>query len=271
MICIEKANDINKIYDEMNRIHRNADSYETNFYAGKERMEKWIQWGQLEVAYYKQGLVLLRSSKFSKQIYYFAVNDVYLQEMLFQLTNIEHRLNVDFLGKQDEKRAVFRASGFERHIVLHRMVRICMDGIDSSLNYGEYAIKDDAEGIYRILEQTMDLMSDQVPEVCEIEEYINRKMAIVVRDEQTKEIISCILWSRKGYGMGWNYWALNPKYRGTMMSMRLLEAYLELNGAARRTTLFVRDKNPASLIYKRIGFQSDGLNDYVYCYRKGEA
>lgn len=270
MACIEKVDNVNKIYDEINRIHASADSYETNFYAGKERMEQWVQWGQLECARFERGLALLRSSKFSKQVYYFTVDDAGIQDMLLQLAKTEARLNVDFLGKVDEKRDVFRSAGFLPHIVLHRMTRICMDGIDGSMDFGEYAAIDDAKEICEILEQTMDVMSDQVPGVREIEGYINRKMAIVVKDDKTKEIISCILWTRKGAGMEWNYWALNPKYKGTTAGIRLLEAYLNRNGAVRRSTLFVRDRNPASAIYQRIGFQYDGLNDYVYCYRKEE-
>lgn len=268
MLCIRKVDDINKIYDEINRIHVGSGSYETNFYAGKERIERWMQWGQLETVCFGRGLALLRSSKFSKQVYYFASDDACLHDMLIQLAENENRLNIDFLGKWDEKRDVFQSAGFMPHIVLHRMARVCTGGVDVPMGYGCYAEKDDAGEICSILEQTMDLMSDQVPEICEIEDYISRRMAVVVKDDRAKEIISCILWTRKGLGMELNYWARKPKYKGTTDSRRLLEAYLSMNGAVRRSTLFVRDRNPAGFIYQRAGFQYDGLNDYVYCYRK---
>lgn len=270
MVCVGKVTDINKIYDEINRIHSGPGSCETNFYAGRERMEQWAQWGQLESVCFENGLLLLRSGRHSKQIYYFAADDACLKDMLLQLTKIENRLNIDLLGMQDEKGEVFRTAGFAPYTVLHRMTRICMDGNDGTPEYGAYAGKEDAAKILEILEQSMDLMSDQVPEVCEIEEYINRRMALVARDDKTDEIISCILWTRKGRGMEWNYWAKNPEYKGTAAGIRLLESWLNRNGSVRRTTLFVRERNPASLIYQRIGFQYDGLNDYVYCYRKEE-
>lgn len=270
MTVIEKAVNVDSIYAEIERIHRSAAVYETNFYAGKESIEKWISWNQLEAVRTDHVLLLLRKSKFSRQIYYFTDDAACLKGVLAELTDMVDKLNIDFLGKEDARKEIFEAAGFCYYITLRRMNRFQMDGEDQTLDYGEYAVREDVGQICGILEKTMDLKSDQVPGIQEIEDYISRREAIVVRKEGTQDIISCILWTRKGRGMAWNYWALNPDYKGTTYSIYLLDAYLRLNGAVRRTTLFVRDGNPARAIYERIGFQHDGLNDYVYCYRKKE-
>ncbi|MBQ8667561.1 MAG: GNAT family N-acetyltransferase [Lachnospiraceae bacterium] len=180
-------------------------------------------------------------------------------------------LNVDYLGHNDDMKEVYEASGFEYHIALSRMTRFCNDGTDGELEYGEYAKNEDAEEIRDILEQSMDIMADQVPGVSEIKDYIVEKKVIVIRDEENGSIISCILWTRLGKGMEWKYWALNPAYKGTMHSINLLDDFLRVNGGVKRSTLFVRDRNPASAIYQKIGFRYDGLKDYVYCFRRERA
>ena len=271
MMVIEKGASVVSIYADIERIHRNAIVYETNFYAGKESIERWISWDQLEVVRTSHVILLLRKSKFSKQVYYFTDDLERLNEALVELTSLEKYLNIDYLGKDNSRKEIFERAGFYHYITLHRMNRFQMDGEDQALGYGEFAVKEDAGQICDILEKVMDLKSDQVPGIQEIEDYIDRKEAIVLREEGTQDIICCILWTRKGKRMEWNYWALNPNYKGTLYSIHLLDAYLMLNGSVKRTTLFVRDRNPARSIYEWYGFQYDGLNDYVYCYRgKGD-
>ena len=272
-VIVKKAQRIEEIYRLIDEIRKgmgtetSAETFETNFYAKKDSVAKWIEWNQLEYAVTDRVLFLLRSSKFYKQLYYFAYNRENLKLALKELIKTEDKLNIDYLAKEDTMKDLFEDVGFKFHITLHRMARIVKGGEDEGLSYGEYAVLSDAAEIQNILEQTMDLDSDQVPGLLEIEDYINRNMAIVIRDKACKDIISCSLWTRKGKGMIWNYWALNPKYNGTTYSIDLLDAYLRLNGSVVRSTLFVRDRNPASLIYKKIGFQYDGLKDFVYCYR----
>ena len=268
MIFMEKVVSVDPLYADMERIHRSADFYETNFYAGRESIEKWIAWNQLEVVQTEHVLLLLRKSKFSRQVYYFTNDLECLEQVLTEMTGLTDRLNIDFLGKEDPHRELFEKAGFRHYITLRRMDRLQMGGEDKPLEYGEYAVPEDAGQICDILEMTMDLSSDQVPEIREVKDYIDRHEAIVVREEGTQQIISLILWTRKGRGMAWNYWALDPKYKGSIHSLCLLAAYLDLNGSVRRTALFVRDGNPARAVYERFGFQYNGVNDYVYCYRK---
>ena len=267
------ATDVTAIYNYINSIHDKASAYETNFYAGKEALEHWINWKQVNYVLLDNSLFLLRKNKFSSQVYYFAYDRSALAAGLKTFTAPKSLSNekdtslvVDYLGNNDDLKTTFEEVGFQYHISLNRMTRINKNGFDADLEYGEYATLSDAETICNILEHSMDLISDQVPEPCEIENYIAKKQAIVIRDG--KDIISCILWVRRGLGMEWKYWALNPKYKGTTHSINLLYDYLKLNGSVVRTTLFVRDRNPASAIYQRIGFKYDGLKDFVY--RKGE-
>ena len=259
---------VEEVYAWIDNVRQNSDSYVTNFYAGQGSINKWIEWKQLEYFNTEHVFLLLRSSKFSKQLYYFADSIENVGNALLLLTTIEDQLNLDFLGEEDSVHNMLENIGFHHYITLHRMTKLDKTGCDEPLSYGEYAAFEDAHKIQELLEQTMDLNSDQVPCTSEIEDYIKRNAAIVTK--KGLDIIACVMWTRQGKRMEWNYWALNPKYKGTTYSLDLLEAYLRLNGSVVRTTLFVRDRNPASAIYGRIGFKYDGLKDFVYCYRRGQ-
>ncbi len=254
------------VLEEIERIHRNADAYTNNFYAGREGAERWIAWNELKCCRFEHAFFVIRENKFTNYLYYFAENDECLSEALKEAAELPElgRISIDFLGKEDHKKNVFEKAGFDHYITLHRMTRLQMDGQDEPLSYGEFAKPEDAGSICSILEQTMDPKCDRVPCAAEIQEYISAGRAIVVRDEQRGDAVVCILWSRKGYSMEWNYWATAPNRGVTLQSLQLVETFLSLNGAVRRTQLFVRDKNPAASVYLRAGFNYDGLNDYVY-------
>lgn len=256
------------IFDHINFIHKNAKVYMTNFYTWKESIEKWITWGQLEIALSEKAFFLLRRGKFYTQVYYFADGTESVISGLRELTTIKDALNVEFLGKVDTMRESFEQARLKYYISFDKMTKISQFGEDSAMSYGEFAKRDDAGKICDILVDSMDSEADQIPEMCEIIDYIEKQNAIVLRSEDGRDIISCILWTRMGRGMIWKYWALNPSYKGTVYSMKLLDDFLNLNGSVNRSTLFVRIGNPAVIIYKKIGFNYDGVKNYVYCYRK---
>ena len=268
MINIRKVKSVDELYDHINQIHEVSSAYVTNFYAGKDSLQSWIEWKEADYLLTEKALFLLRNSKFSTQVYYFSDGNEEVLTGLKQLTEERDSLNVDYLGHGDDMKEVYEAAGFKYYIALSRMTRFCKEGEDGRLEYGEYAKSDDAEEICDILEKSMDIMADQVPSVYEIKEYINQSRAIILRNKDNNDIISCILWTRLGKGMEWKYWALNPNYKGTIYSINLLDDYLRINGAVKRATLFVRDGNPASTMYQKIGFKYDGLKDYVYCFRR---
>lgn len=271
MSCVQKVQSAECVYQEINRIRSKSTSFESNFYVGRDGLEKWIQWNQLECFVADDVFLLLRRNDYYKEVYYFADGEPALQIGLQKLTFIEDRLNIDYLGKEDAKQDTFLKAGFNYKISLNRFSRIQNNcGTDSAIPYGEYASERDLQSISAILNLTMDKDVDQIPQQCEILDYIRRKMAIVARDDKTGNVAALILWTRVGKRMEFNYWALNPDYKGTLYALDLLNSFYIINGAVNRSTLFIRDNNIVSeRIHTSTGYKRDDIVDYVYCYRKG--
>lgn len=271
MRCVQKVQSAESAYQEINHVRSKASSFETNFYAGRECVEKWIQWNQLESYATDNAFLLLRRNDYYTEVYFFADGDAALQEALRELTIFENRLNIDYLGTENAKADVFLKAGFNYKMSLNRFTRIQNgDGEDSTIPYGEYAREADVQSIESILNLTMDKDVDQIPQLCEIMDYIRRKMAIVAKDEKTGDVAAVILWTRVGKRMEFNYWALNPNYKGSLYALDLLNSFYVINGAVKRSTLFIRDNNIVSeKIHTSTGYKRDGIVDYVYCYRKG--
>lgn len=271
MSCVQKVQSAEHVYQEINRIRSKSLRFESNFYVGRESLEKWIQWDQLESFATNDVFLLLRRNDYYKEVYYFADGEAALQAALQKLTSLENRLNIDYVGKENAKQEVFLNAGFIYKMSLNRYSKIQSDeGVDAPIPYGEYASESDLQSIVSVLNLTMDKDVDQIPQQCEILDYIRRKMAIVARDDKTGNVAALILWTRVGKRMEFNYWALNPDYKGTLYALDLLNSLYIINGAVKRSTLFVRDNNIVpEIIHTSTGYKRDGVVDYVYCYRKG--
>ncbi len=273
MSCVRKVQCAESVYQEINRIRSKSTHFDSNFYVGREGLEKWIQWDQLENFVTGDVFLLLRRNDYYKEVYYFADGNAALQTALQKLTSFEDRLNIDYVGKENAKQEVFLKAGFCYKMSLNRFSKIQdEDGVDAPIPYGEYASESDLQSIASVLNLTMDKDVDQIPQQCEILDYIHRKMAIVAKDDKTGNVAALILWTRVGKRMEFNYWALHPDYKGTLYALDLLNSFYIINGAVKRSTLFVRDNNIVpEIIHTSTGYKRDGVVDYVYCYRKKES
>lgn len=254
------------VYEELDRARR-AGQVTTNFYPTPEKVQRWIDGGELFSQTAANVLFLLRRDRDFLHLSYLASRPADLAGALDELGSSE-TLTVDVLGKEHQVReiaALFEAAGFRGYCALHRMT-LTNDG--TSLPPADedpevvFADAGDATALAGMLEAALDRYAEQIPDADEMQRVAAERKVLVIRSGGA--LAGLLFFELTGQSSLLRHWLVDGAHRGQRVGARLMRRYFAECKAARRFALWVISDNDNAIDrYTHYGYQRDGLIDQV--------
>lgn len=190
-------------------------------------------------------------------------------DMPVVLEFLDKKNNIDKLQAIIEKKQFIRTKG------LQRMYCTNMNCGEAQLMEEGYSIqvaqKENGKEIYDILYKIFDIRVSRLPDMGQILKDIEERHVFVVKEQ--KRIAGVAYFQRQGAKVEYLYQlALLEQYRGKNLVYLLLNYAVKKLGEDKQYSVWVETDNVKGIhVYQKIGFQEDGLKEYVFQYiEKGE-
>ena len=136
---------------------------------------------------------------------------------------------------------------------------------DDSWKMDPNAVIGTSEDIAQIniaLKDNFDPLSEQLPSVDELRDYIERKQVLVIKDGSN--LCGFIIFEVTGMTWYLRYWFTSSEYRNQGIGAKLLKSSLFMAKDTKRQILWViSDNENAIKRYEHYGFKRELMNDYV--------
>jgi ribosomal protein S18 acetylase RimI-like enzyme len=255
------------VYEQMAEAKR-AGSVTTNFYPTAEKLQRWIDGGDLYSLTAANVLFILRRDRDFWHLYYLASHTADLVAALRELVGSPREtMTVDVLGKQDLVQAtseMFATVGFRPHCTLHRMTKTVAGEAPAPAADPEVVWADSADGpaLAAMLEAMLDRHAEQIPDAGEMSRAAGEKKILVIRAGGA--IAGQLFFEATGQSSILRHWVVDAAYRDRRVGARLMHRYFAECKDVRRFTLWVISDNDNAIDrYKHYGYQQDGLIDQV--------
>lgn len=246
----------------------------TNFFWDERKHPYWMENRSL---FFRKAdrcyLLLHRNGQFSN-LFYIATDMGAVAEALGQ-TTLETDSVIDIVSKQEgqEETEVLRGAGFRPYRQLFRMSHIGQLADDSweepeGVTFGEDA---DVQQVYDTLQTGFDPLSEQLPSMQEVRDFVQRRQLLVVREGES--LCGFLIFELSGQTSWYlRYWYTVPEYRNRKVGARLLKAALLKGKDTRRQQLWVvSDNENAIRRYEHYGFKREPITNHVMIkYRQDE-
>jgi len=257
------------VLELIQEVKKDAEAYYTNFYSMQEKVQTWIDHGELSAGRVGASVLLLRKDRGFSHLYFGARNVAALEQSLRSWsTTSREAIVVDLLGREPElfkSLESWESCGFKRYTQLNRMTRTAHsqvpmhNGSDSRIAFAEPA---DCEALLKLLGASFDPFSEQLPTVYEIEAAVNSRQILVARHQGT--IAGMLFFETQGLSSTLRYWLVAHPFRAHGFGSALLRAYLGSQQKVSRYLLWVIAHNKSAIEkYTHYGYAPDGLIDYV--------
>ena len=168
-------------------------------------------------------------------------------------------------GEGEEERKRLQSVGFlpYRHLFRMSHVGLLADDTWEQSQEVEYGVEEDINALNNALRDNFDPLSEQLPSVKELSDYIKRKQVLVIKDGS----ILCGFIIFELIGMTWylRYWFTSSLYRNKGIGAKLLKSSLFQAKSTKRQILWViSDNENAIKRYEHYGFKREMMNDYVF-------
>ena len=162
----------------------------------------------------------------------------------------------------DDITCCFREAQFNRYITLTRMSRLNKPA-ESITNSEWFAELNDVHAVDEIINENMDPLCEQIPDIEEIANAVQNHQILVARHQS--DVAAILYFERTGISTILRFWATRKKYHGLGFGGKVYERYLAVNADAKRWLLWVRDDNlKVKQIYQNYGMNFENLQDSVY-------
>ncbi|MDD6924465.1 MAG: hypothetical protein PUI81_10255, partial [Veillonellaceae bacterium] len=241
----------------------------TDFYIAGDRLENWIQKGEIRMCTIGKTAFILRERPAFWQTYFVSPDKASLAaDLKAFLSDSDEKLAIFTLGNVDELHETIENAGMRFYTGLDRVSKFVKEvGTPRFADNAELAISGDGVEIQQIMFDTLDPYSDQIPDIDEIEKMITNQSVIVIRNQINSEIEAVYCWTRQGIANKDNYLMSREKYRKQFVGIKIMDAYFAYAADVKRHTGWIRDNNIASkLVNDRFGFKADGFRQEVFVY-----
>ena len=261
LINISSVDDIYSIIDS---IKQKADSWCTNFCINKVKLMQLAGRKQLSMISSKNSCLIFWKRSRDYQVYYFSI-DLDDLKMLLQITqkNIKNSLVINLLNNNNMDEYLLNC-GFKKYCTLHRMVKFNREIIPLPSIENYQLMQSDAEYIYKIMAENLDIVSDQLPDIDEIKEAISVGEIIGVRSDITGKVASLIWFSVIGKTLELKYWLTAQSERGNKYGREIYSVFDKYSKGFKRIFLFCHENVWAAKFYERNNFKVDKVCDDVY-------
>lgn len=239
--------------------------YVTNFYWDDQKHPYWVENGSLLYQKFEGCYLLQHNNGGFTNLFYIACNMDAVTNAI-QHASLENDGVIDVVIKQEGKGEVeaLKAIGFEAYKYLYRMSHVGrMVGNDWFQDSRvKYAVKEDAPLVQDIFLRDFDPIAEQLPSIKEIEDFVDRKQLLVIKDED--KICGFLIYELTGVTWYLRYWYTSPEYRNKGIGAGLLRTSLLYGIESKRQILWVISENENAIKrYEHYGFQKELVNDYV--------
>jgi len=125
-----------------------------------------------------------------------------------------------------------------------------------------FGTSEDIDQMNVALKKNFDPLSEQLPSVDELRDYVERKQVLVIKDDLN--LCGFIIFEVTGMTWYLRYWFTSPVYRNQGIGAKLLKSSLSLAKETKRQMLWViSDNDNAIKRYEHYGFNRELMNDYV--------
>lgn len=262
--------DVVRSWDEYERtvgsVRRVSGTYTTNMYALKSQVEQWCASGSLGLIMVDRAALLLRTDRDFVRVYHVAEDLPALAAALQALPAGTYVADIVGKGSALEDTCdSYVAQGFKTHKFLQRM---CRGKVDAPISHASLvASPGDARLTHAFLERLLDPLTEQIPEIAELEREAKAGHLLLVRRGDT--IVGMLLYDLRGATGHLRFWHVDDTARGEGVGRQLMAGFLERCATAQRLLLWVLGDNERSIaIYRHYGFVADGLLDRIMIQHK---
>ena len=177
------------------------------------------------------------------------------------LKEIDIPISLEFVTKEKKEVPNFKKFGFEFYKVFSRYSVLSENRISPKVKNVKLllASKEDSLEIYNLGKDIFDPLSDFIPSIIEIENFIDSEELFVIK---SKDILGFVIYKKMPYGYDFRLSCVTPKYRAGLIGYNFV-ASLPIDG--KKCTCWIDDANfPAIRLNESIGFKKDGLKNYIF-------
>ncbi len=239
--------------------------YMTNFYWDDQKHPYWVEDGSLLYQKSEGCYLLMHQTGSFSNLFYIACNMESVTNAIQQVS-FEGDIVIDVVIKKDGKGELdaLKGIGFETYKHLYRMRRVGrIVGNDWFQDPRvKLAEKEDAPLVRDIFLRDFDPITEQLPSVKEIEDFVSRRQLLLIKDDD--KICGFLIYELTGVTWYLRYWYTSPEYRDKGIGAGLLKTSLVQGIESKRQILWViSDNENAIKRYEHYGFQKELVNDYV--------
>lgn len=259
-----------EVYELIDRVKLNSHRVITNFFVTELRLNSWIAKGELFSYAQCDNLWLFRRDRDFFHLHYVSPGIDILRSGVEKLvTRFGATIfSVDVLGRENEIMPIvniFRENHFCDHLYLNRMKKIVKERRPPEVSRcpeAEFAGQDDADAVMCLLETSFDKFAEQLPDIKEIREAIDKKTILIVRKDGV--IAGMLYFEMTGLTSVLRYWFVDQRYRELKIGSKLMWHYFDICNQATCFILWViTDNENAIKRYIHYGYNMDYLMDQI--------
>lgn len=266
---MQPVDTVHQVFAAIQRVKSNAPAYCTNFFPGPQKLQGWIEHGELFCEPQPEAAFFFRRDHDFWRIYFCAASREALERELTGLPDANTKpLVMDVIEPETAVESllpVLETTGFRLHSRLCRLARQGSPGPGLSASGDPqpvYAGNEDVQAVADLLDDSFDYYAEQLPAIHEIEAAINHRQILVMKQLQT--LAGLLFFETQGVASTIRYWTVAEEFRARRYGSALMRAYLAAHAAVRRFNLWVKaDNQPAILRYQHYGYAPDKLVDWV--------
>ncbi len=268
---MQPAVSIREVGEAVNRARTGASEYCTNFFPSPQKLQGWIDHGELLCDERAGVPFFLRKDRGFWHLYFCAANPATLQRAIAALPILgTDHIVLDLVGTEAELAgliALFEASGWRIHNRLFRMARTASVAASSAPSTPDprvvVADRADVPAILDLLLRSFDCRAEQIPMFYEVEAAAAAGQIWVARRAGGRA--GLLFFETRGFSSLLRYWLVAPEFRTQRLGSALMHRYLAEHPAVRRFLLWVVASNPEAIVkYEHFGFAREGMVDYVF-------
>lgn len=264
-----------ELNESINRIKLDNPRTITNFFVSEQRLNDWIANKELYVCAQGDTLWILRGDRGFFHLHYVTPSVEVLQSRVPAFVTIypDETFALDVIGRESDINPIvdiFRINNFQDYLYLNRMKKIVKErhvSEESKCPEAEFAGTGDIMAVMTLLEASFDKYAEQLPNIKEIEEAIQKNTILIVRKDGA--IAGMLYFELTGVTSVLRYWFVDPRYRELKIGSKLMWHYFDICNKASCFMLWVIiDNENAIKRYIHYGYAKDYLMDQILV-RKG--
>ncbi len=264
---MKKVSKYDEILEGIKSIKDFREGYFTNFFFSQEQIELYISEDILYKLDNLNGVIFyFKKTTDFINLYFCASSLKNLKKATkFLSNNYSDKIVLDIVGTDkmiEPIRNIFLDNGFKFYTSFTRMSRgeYTIDEV-SDINLC-IATEDDTNPIYELLYNYFDPLSEQLPLMPELSNWIRNNRVIIYREKTN--ILGFVIFDLIGLKSYLRYWFVSPEYRDRKIGSLLLRKFFKICEGTKKQIFWVIDTNYNAIKrYKHYGFMEEPMHDNI--------